>query len=531
MTIDLHNHASMMPFGSSPDGPAAGVRLYTPLRRPQNSGLLNVASGSVTEVMAMLHELTLDSQSDFTKQKQGGVRISTVVLGSFESGFANLIPDRGLLKIPARLAFSKSAARVVESLVGVHYKRVQFIRDQLHNEQDQPSYYTEFMKELSYVLSHKNETFHAPGESSNTTIQIPENVAELSHFYTSGENNLIAIFALEGMQSMGIGLKSNGLEPNYIQRIESIKRSKCIFLYAGLNHHFKNTLGGHAKSFGGTLATLLKQKPDPHAGLTADGRKVLDALLDRTGTGKRILPDIKHMNLKTRQDYYAYLEQRGDKVPILCSHTGVTNSSWAAAMADPVGEDTDQRNSNGYFHIWSINLFKEDVLKLVDSKGLLGIQLDEKRIGGGRLLWILQNRKMGFDYDWNDGLRDLFLANVLSVVETVYEALKNMAANVLTQKLEDAWACIGIGSDFDGVINPIDSLPTAKEFPAFIQRASDRLSNPGLFYSQEIHGWELPNSRIQILLNGKSGSERIRQVFAENAYRFFDRVLTENGYA
>ena len=88
-----------------------------------------------------------------------------------------------------------------------------------------------------------------------------------------------------------------------------------------LAHHFWNGLCGHAESFSGIVKKKVDQTEGLNVGITFLGRKIIAQLL-ATNNGKRILIDIKHMSVTSRQDYYRILENHEafKEVPLIVSH-------------------------------------------------------------------------------------------------------------------------------------------------------------------------------------------------------------------
>lgn len=515
---DIHVHPTLMAFGSGPNGPKQDIFLYSRLNRPVTSGTLRFLQRFCPKMVKPLSETYAGSQSDFSKMAEGGVRFAVVVCGSIESGFArpqlSAIPKFG--SIADFFVGVHGEDRLVESITGVHETKVGFIARQLHNAVDNPSYFDLFMQEMQYITDHDSETFDLP-DGRKFKINIPKSDENLQAALKLSPNaaRLVVLLAIEGMQSMGIGLRQDQLEPDFHERIVAAKNHFGIILYAGLNHHFHNYLGGHAKTMTGLLANILPQGVQPSQGLTDRGKLVIRSLLDTSETGKRILVDVKHMNLATRQDYYAMLalEYAGENIPIICSHTGMTNQSWATEMRNPGAHDTDERNKTTYFHEWSVNLYQEDVLAIVASGGLIGIQLDEKRMGGGRPREVLMAGKTGEQA--RIIMADLFLANILSVIQTCAAEAERLGTDV-SLAIENAWRCLVIGSDFDGIINPVDNVLTAADLQSYPLLLAGRIDSPDLQYTLNDHTWELPNERIQFLLQGKTGTQRIAQVFSTN---------------
>lgn len=522
---DLHIHPTLMAFGSGPDGANPHIFLQTTITRKRTSNLLGCLAAVAPGQMKDLSSLSPTSQTDFSNLSRGKCKLVGIALGSMEAGFTQL-NIAAIHKLLGSLVGNPGKARIVESISGIHYNKVVYIRDRLSNHQDNPGYFTEFQKEVAYVWGHKDKTFLLDQEDFPYTIRFPASLSELRS-QLEEDNNVVAFFGVEGMQSLGIGLSEPTPETDFADRIAFAKSFGGIFLYASLNHHFPNTLAGHARTMGKKLGQLVQQKTDETRGISPYGYKVIDALLNKNIGGKTVLIDLKHFNLKSRRDFYAYFKQNysGLNLPIICSHTGMTNKSWESVIQTPDYVDTDEMNAHSYFHEWSVNMYKEDVWEIIQSGGLIGIQLDEKRLGG-EIIWKRVVHEPGVSKE--AAFADLVLANILSVVQTAYEYAHHLGLPMF-ETLEKAWSCICIGSDFDGLVNPIDNVVTSADFFGYPNLLASRFT-PSLSYTEAVHGWDLPFSQIQILCNGKSPAFRLQQVLKENLPAFLNRVLPVLGY-
>jgi hypothetical protein len=246
-------------------------------------------------------------------------------------------------------------------------------------------------------------------------------------------------------------------------------------------------------------------------GITQGGKEVIDAAYTMTvkndDDGKDIpapiLIDIKHMGLKSRLDFYAYRREKGyDKYPILASHMGVTGYSieeWKAALDEarlvqendiPVAGVTIDRKRAGEwgflnktftYNAWSINMMDEDIEAVLNSGGLIGISLDVRILGWQNILGKGDKEEFlsweDFRYFFPEKFSKLSkdkkifeesffkptqeerhpLAMCFNILHIV--AVGKMFTNV------DPWKSICVGSDFDGLINPLINCRDASKFP------------------------------------------------------------------
>lgn len=203
--------------------------------------------------------------------------------------------------------------------------------------------------------------------------------------------NLNVILTAEGGHNLykrNCGLR---FRKGVIGSLSSLKSGRFRFLFIGLAHHSRNALCTHAWS----MKILHHRKFKPVGrGITRLGRRVItDSLKD---LNRPILIDIKHMSLESRKQYYEMLSRdavlAGRKIPVITSHTGVTGISyqergrfvescrrccrWTKVLwKQPSGL------LNTKFNPWSINLYDEEIIKIVESDGLIGLSLDARVLG------------------------------------------------------------------------------------------------------------------------------------------------------
>lgn len=171
-----------------------------------------------------------------------------------------------------------------------------------------------------------------------------------------------------------------------IANIKILKTGRYRFLFLGPAHLARNRLCTHAY---GIKFLYHRQFMPVGYGITRLGRKAIKYIL----TDPRILIDIKHMSLVSRKQFYAMLkaEYATENIPIIASHVGMTGVSWDKMPIDtcrrhcrwskvlyhqPAGHITGTK-----FNPWSINLYDEDILEIINSNGLIGLSLDARILG------------------------------------------------------------------------------------------------------------------------------------------------------
>jgi microsomal dipeptidase-like Zn-dependent dipeptidase len=240
------------------------------------------------------------------------------------------------------------------------------------------------------------------------------------------------------------GLDNPAKENEVLGNVAKLKNWDHRPLFISIAHHFYNELCGHAESLSPLLKRFLDQSQGLNTGFTDLGRKVLHGLLDNS-EGNRIFVDIKHMSTQSRKEYFQILdsEYHNEMIPIIVSHGAV--NAWKSFD----NRQTQIPDSAGKFKEIDINIYDDEIVRIFDSRGFLGIQLDERRIAskaeleqsGGRL----SRRKILFHKS-----------------RLIWNQIRHIA-EVLDKNERFGWSTAVIGSDFDGIIDPLNGYWTAEE--------------------------------------------------------------------
>ena len=299
-----------------------------------------------------------------------------------------------------------------------------------------------------------------------------------------------------------------------IKSIEDYKKAQYPIFSIGITHFEYNHMVGQSYPF--PLPKVLRVFRDlevPHGKdrINTLGEDAIKLCLKKSSdVGRRILIDIKHASPAVRKQYYDLLEQdfRGENIPILSTHSGVSgfrtikeaeqssdlNNAWRSA---PLGK----------FNPWPINLCDEDIKIIYKSGGIIGVEMDQRILGDMRLFGKTDDHKRIIKRLHRKGLDPkknahciMFLQNVFHIVKTIGRIEK-----------EDAWNHICIGSDFDGVIDPIEECPTAFHYTRFLRRCVFVCKN----YFNDVEC-----GRYEDFLFGKSLEKALEMLFWENLHNF-----------
>lgn len=179
----------------------------------------------------------------------------------------------------------------------------------------------------------------------------------------------------------------------------------------------------------------------------------------------------------------------------------------------------------GWFYPWSINLSNEEIKIIYESKGIIGLNLDQRILGG----YMLNYKSNGY---WESIQKSINALNERGLRYQDKKAhiidfqkykssepfLRNILHVVLHTGRTDrtAWDCIAIGSDFDGLIDPIDVCPTASQIPDFYREC--------IIYMEtfwQLHRNELQYNGRDILFNSTiTYEEAVKKVFFQNGRDF-----------
>ena len=168
----------------------------------------------------------------------------------------------------------------------------------------------------------------------------------------------------------------------------------------------------------------------------------------------------------------------------------------------------------GWFLPISNNLFTEEIAAVYETEGIIGITLEERVLGAGTGNYHDHRdtlRRAAKHYA--DSLHTTYSKATLDSMQIAEPFMRNLFFIVAHSSCKGAiksWEHVAIGSDFDGIINPIDLCPSVASIPGFFKFLRRHFA----FYDWHINGYG--NS----LACGQSGDILLRKVFYENGERF-----------
>lgn len=460
--IDIHCHPSLKPYSRSYRKNKNSVNC-----KKRWSIWHQIKPDILKEKVNIRLKTTHFTQSDFQTLAEGNVRVVIVSLSPLEKGFFDA------------KWFKKGVVTdlIADLMTGIGIKKINFI-------QKNTDYFSELENEMDFYRQLHNKAVTIQGVEKK--YRLVKNYAELTQNLAESEDIISVVFSIEGGHAFN---ENNTREPTsemLRQNLEKVKNWEFKPLFVSPAHHFYNDLCGHAYSITNLGKVLLDQSNRVNTPMTELGKNFVRELLDAG-----ILIDIKHLSRKSRRDYYAILEDEAYRdTPVIVSHGSVNGHAT-------VTSDMEYGEENGVFYGSDINFFDDEIIKIGRSKGLFGLQLDERRIASKKEIEKIDKR---LPDDEQAAQYSRFLWNQVLHI-----------AGTLDKAGERAWDCMCIGSDYDGIVDPMNGLWTSAEF--------------GLLYDlllQQVKDFKAvtPNAFQQDENNALTPEEIVEKIFFGNVMAF-----------
>ena len=453
--VDLHCHPSLKPFGKSFNYDPPGIQGK---RRSSKRNLWYFDPPSVLDkLLNYFTGLTKFSQSNFSSLAKGDVGIVCVSLYPLEKWFVrNKMKNELILDLASNFA------------LGIGDKRIDYI-------QGINDYFKDLIDLYQFYIQLDGKEFRlAEGRFRYKLVRNYKEILDIqeSEQENTGVRTICVVVSIEGLHVLNTGLRQPHDETEVLNNLEKIRNWEYRPFFVTYAHHFWNHLCGHAESLTGIILKYADQSEGIDTGFTHLGITVLKRLLDNSD-GKRIHIDIKHMSPVARQEYYALLDS-GDPnyqgIPLIISH-GACNG-----LSSFQDQTIDFQETGSKLNPVSINFYDDEILRLARSNGIIGLQLDERRIAHPN---TLKATKKSLKRSKIMHYRSELLWNQIEHIASILDA------NGLF-----AWDCMGIGSDFDGIIDSLNGFWTAEELPFladFLERhAYNYMQNPRLSQSENL---------------------------------------------
>ncbi len=491
--IDLHCHPQFKPYGwaHNKSGYASQSKTLT-----KSSLWFKDNVSDFKSSINIFGNLTLFSQANLQAAYNGNVQVMSVSVGSVEKGFV----ARGEIK-----------KLLTQLVTGFGKYRV----DAIKNMKD---YWADLQTELRFFE-----------ECENVPIKIEKRwlcykwVKDFKELKKVIENNqkvpvkntqdnpftIAMIPSIEGLHILNCGLDRSTNADEVIANAHKLKKMKNAPWFTAMCHHFNNDLCGHARSLKGALINMLDQSKNLNTGFSELGKKVMEIMLDDT-IGRPIYIDIKHMSVESRKYYFALIkkDKYKGKVPVIISH-GVCNGIPDYDSKHP----TFKKPGNDFFvapyksdknNVWitanEINFYDNEIIELVRTNGIMGLQLDERRIVNQLVLDKLPKERKN-----SKAMKMQRSKLVWNQIQYIAELLDKRGLN--------AWHNVAIGSDYDGIVDPINSFWTMEDF---VSLKDCLLEHATAYIGKGKHPLRWENNHL-------SAEEIIANVFHNNAWNFFEK--------
>jgi len=496
---DIHCHPSIKAyarsFAATPGEQSASIKNNTSVWYRDAPSLFD-------KIKNYIASLTNFIQSDATSLIKG--RVSVVCLSFY----------------PQEKSFFKNRAGqgiVSDALTAL---ATEFGKARIDHLQQLDSYWTDLHNEMQFLLQRENQPVTIDGKK--VSYRIAKSYAEIELADRNGElgeTTILFIPTIEGAHvfdqvmdsyqpaSFPSGLDNQTLQTT-LERVRELRGSKNGYLrpaFITFAHHFWNGLCGHARSLGGLVKCVVDQENGLGTGFTQAGYAVAGAMLENTtdenGNPVPVIHiDVKHMSRRSREEYFVFLDNNFPtaQIPVLVSHGGVTG------LSKPGGIQQTPAATEGLYMEDDINFFDDEILRVEQSKGIFGIQLDERRIGSKQALRSARG---------NIARRDILYA----WSKLVWNQVRHIA-EVLDMNGKYAWGIQSMGTDYDGIIDPINGYWTSKD----MDDLDDYLLKHVFDYLKEI---KQPCPLTQAMNRNISAEEVVDRVMTGNATSFLSRIF------
>lgn len=446
-------------------------------------------------------------QADFENLSGGDVRLVFGALYPLEKGFfignerlftdlANGLIDKtlnwprwsrrllGIVFSPinwvSKLLNSDGPARdlLQKKIMAFSKERINYLQDS-----EKYDYYREIEGEFSLYKTFENKKPKWPASPETLQYRMPSNGSEISGIIEQ-ENKIAVVLTVEGFHALcleNVPGKKHSLqlvpEQEVLRRIDVLKNEWKVF-FVTFSHHFTNMLAGHAHSLPLLMHEISNPVPDMNAGFVNPlAEKYIRRLLSidaqnntDTGLGRRVLIDVKHFSAASRKAYYkivkAFNEKNDEKIPVIASHCGYygpLNGKPCVTLQYQVENAHKEADDSFYneFYRWNINLCDEDIEMVFLSGGLIGISFDQR---------ILGVRNSNDQREW---------ASTYTVAKNIIAMVSSVAQNPALAGFNPAgiWNCLCIGTDFDGLVDPVNFYPSSGRFGSLRENLVNILTN------------------------------------------------------
>jgi microsomal dipeptidase-like Zn-dependent dipeptidase len=244
---------------------------------------------------------------------------------------------------------------------------------------------------ISYGMVHTDELRNLLENAPPLPTGRQRKVKVLTKMTDYDENDfdtLHVVFHVEGSHMFYTSKNQCADLATMLNNVDRYLKSRLL-LYVTITHLTPNVFCNHA--YGNKF--LAKGKLLPYkSGLRPFGKALVEKIYSNN-----VLVDLKHMSWVARKELYEFRKVKGwQNIPLIASHIGLSGFSVKERFnyVKPVaglklGKDIVKVRylevpgllSGTHFNPNSINLYEDDILEILKSKGLMGISFDNRILG------------------------------------------------------------------------------------------------------------------------------------------------------
>lgn len=453
--FDFHCHPGLKPQFSDP------LTKVTPWH--YIDAKLSIARNLKLRVNKLFNEV-LNSQSNLTQLIEADVKLIGLILHAPEQKIGKALGEKNIV--------NKGSVSLING------KQLAYITTGVHS-------YELIKEELNWLITSISPKPQAKLKLLNKPADFDE----------SATNTVFGAIIIEGLHCFFDDPNDPDAKESYLKNFHEFTDEHTV-VSINVCHMQQNQFCNHAHGiqFFNPSYFYPTQK-----GITGWGMEMINLMIE-----KKILVDIKHMSLKARWELYTHYNPNGDNQftqPLVCTHAGTTGLSIGSRvkylLCSPVDKGLvyevtylkplSRHFENTYHNCSSINLYDEDIEKILLSGGIIGLSFDQRILGFADES-VIPGLTVPHDVEYiSHQEADFFLGpqptalpvwpddtNVWTaedfehldqslLIETHCRFLVNNIIHILWVankspeiNLQEAAKQICIGTDFDGLINAID---------------------------------------------------------------------------
>jgi hypothetical protein len=544
---DIHVHPSLKPYNNlCYEGRQPTLRE----KYPYDENWKDPAENLSGYVRKGIREIAQESQANLDACVDGQVRCVFLSLYPLERPFFDAKPSCPLIKLVLPKRKMKYLAQAVS---GFPIRKIEKIMDRIRRGEGIDYFHEELLPLIDYVIGHTGET---SGQENGNCFKLATDYSEFKRYTSNDDKTIAGILTVEGASSLGCYETNLLFSKRYgdldagekaqlaksfrenIQKLKNLKGDKNHTpFFITFSHHFNSLLAGHSRTLPYIMRRILNQDPGLNKPFNELGREVLGLLLEKQN-GRRILIDTKHMSIQTRQEYHQLIEkkdEKGDRIPIICSHSAV--NGWRTFSDAEKFGPVKKIDEKAYFSCWELNLNDEEIVDIYDSDGLVGVVLYEGRISGGKVKKrtdalkkaIAQtNGKDKEKEDAEERLRQVYIeliwSNIFHIIRLIANAKKANGGGPA-----NGWKIISLGSDFDGVIDSLNTFENMAKLPDLAAGMVEYLQNKKnpVYYAENGKEIEFDRMELEDLFFDKNIEEIVSDIFFNNVDTFLSKYFTQ----